>query len=221
MKKDVYMVSGIVALVAAIFAGGTVLYNQKSARPTTGISSQDTLRVRQEFLVNDWSPTLGPSMARVVLVEFLDPECESCRAMHPVIKGLLKEYDGRIRYVLRFMTFHANSGLAVKWLEAAREQDKFWESLDVLFEHQPEWASHRQPRPELIPDFLKSAGVDIARANKAKENPEFDKHIAQDKEDGQRSGVTGTPTYFVNGRILEEIGEMPLKMMIEEELQPH
>ncbi|MBP7843515.1 MAG: thioredoxin domain-containing protein [Proteobacteria bacterium] len=218
MKKDFYLIVGVVALVASLFFGAQLIYKKTTTSVENGAQPQLPLRADLSLLVKDWSPNLGPSMSRIIVVEFLDPECESCSAMHPIVKAVLKDYEGRIRYVLRYMPFHKNSELAAKWLEAAREQGKFWEALNILFEKQAEWAAHHSPRPELIPSILKDIGINVKQAIVALENPEFEKRIRQDKEDGTRAGVTGTPTFFVNGRVLQNLGDAPLRALIEEEL---
>jgi len=217
MKKDLSVIIGTLALAVAVFVAAYMFYQNKQS-PSEAKSSQP-LRAKSELLLREWSPTQGPSMARVVVVEFLDPECESCRAIHPIVKKVLNDYEGKIHYVLRYMPFHHNSVLAAKWLEASREQNKYWEALDALFDKQPEWASHHAPKPELIPSILQSVGVDIKLAEAALNNPEFEKRIQQDKEDGNKLGVRGTPSFFVNGRMLNELGERPLRSLIDEELQ--
>ena len=219
MKKNIYLVLGIFILAVSFFWGASYFYKKNQDVQTTGPESNSQNTVADlSLLIRDWSPTLGPSLARIVIVEFLDPECESCRAMHPILKNVLKDYPGTVRYILRYMPLHQNSTAAAAWLEATREQDKYWESLDVLFEKQPEWADHHSPRPDLVPKFLKSIGVDTKRAALTKNQQEIIGRIQKDKEDGARLGVTATPTFFVNGQRLLELGDTSLRALIEEEM---
>jgi len=215
MKNQKFLIIGVVALSLAVFIFGANYYRKMENESR---ASQNSVLPDNSLLIKDTSPSIGPSIAKVTLVEFLDPECESCRMMHPVIKNILKDYENKIRYVLRYMPFHANSAIAASWLEATRDQNKFWESLDILFLKQPEWGDHHSPKPELIPQFLKEIGVDIESANIARSNPEIQARIEQDKKDGLALGVGGTPTYFVNGHMLLELGEFQLKGLINEEL---
>jgi protein-disulfide isomerase len=215
MKKESYIIGGVLFLAVVLFVGVAKYYNKSEVASNQPAESG---RVSSSLLVKDWSPSHGPVMARVVLVEFLDPECESCRAMHPIVKRVLARYEGRIRYVIRYMPYHHNSKLAASWLEAAGEQGKYWQALDALFEAQPAWGSHHAPRPELIPGILKSIGVDVDLAAKAKDNPEFQTRFDQDEKDGVEAGVTGTPTFFVNGKMVMQLGEAPLVSAIESEL---
>ncbi len=68
---------------------------------------------------------MGDPDAAVTVVEFFDPSCEACRAFHPIVKDLLKEFDGKIRVVLRYAALHQGSDEAVRILETARMQGKF------------------------------------------------------------------------------------------------
>ena len=170
-------------------------------------------------LIKEHNPKLGPDDAKVKLVEFLDPECEACSAMASVTKQLLKEFEGKVQLVVRYMPFHGNSMKAATFLEEAREQGKYWEALSTLFENQPAWASHHDPKPELIAKILADAG--IKGANSFDDNVLLSRHrwkVDLDYADGTKLGVKRTPTFFVNGKKLEEIGYDPIKSAIESEL---
>ena len=107
--------------MALAFTGFTIFYkNQSSDKSASTTSNAATPLIKtDENLVRPDSPAQGPENARVILVEFLDPECEACRAFYPTVKKILKEYEGRIRFVVRYMTFHSNSVLAASATEAA------------------------------------------------------------------------------------------------------
>ena len=79
---------------------------------------------------------------RVVLVEFFDPACETCREFHPYVKELLAAHPGKVRLVLRYAPFHQGSDTMVLILEAAGRRGRFWETLEVMYATQPQWASH-------------------------------------------------------------------------------
>src|SRR5690606_2620613 len=117
------------------------------------------------------------------LVEFLDPECESCRAFHPLVKMLMSEFEGKIQLVIRYAPFHGNSRLVIRILEAARLQGKYWETLEVLFQYQPQWGSHHHPRPDLIWKYLPEAGVDVNRIREDMHNPEIEAMIEKEIKD--------------------------------------
>ncbi len=210
MKKQYLIISGIFGFCILAFFVARHFYKKQMLESVVTIPS--------EMLVRDYSPALGPEVARTVLVEFLDPECEACRAMHPIVKEVLNKFDGQIRYVVRYMPFHGNSALAIKWLEASRKQGKYWEAMDSLFENQPVWGDHHSPRGDLIPSLIQLAGVSMPEAQAVLNDPQVEAWINQDFADGQKLGVRGTPTFFVNGKKLLEIGYAPLVNAIESEV---
>jgi len=202
------------AVLVAAFAIGAVWYRREESRKDAAAAAAN-----QERLVRDYSPTLGPPAAPVTVVEFLDPECEACRAMHPVVKQVLADFDGRVRLVVRYMPFHQNSTMAAGLLEASRAEGKYWDVLETFFLRQPEWASHHAPRPEMLYEYAVLVGLDQARWKAAAANPEWQRRVQQDAEDGKALGVTHTPTLFVNGQKLAQLGYQPLRAAVEAALR--
>lgn len=166
------------------------------------------------------SPSKGPEKAPVYLVEFMDPECESCRTFHPMVKKILAEYPENVRLILRYTPLHQNSKFMIKVLEATRRQHKFWEALDLVFQTQHLWGNHQRPQPELIWKYLPNiSGLNIEQVKKDIKDPSIDKLIQQDIDDGKRLNVRQTPTFFVNGKRLKRLGYEILKRVIEHELK--
>ena len=169
-------------------------------------------------LVRPDSPTLGPADAPVTLVEFLDPECESCGAFHPTVKRILKDYDGKVRLVVRYMPFHPNSVLAATVTEAAGEQGKYWEMQELLFRRQPEWGEihghgghaappvRREPAGVLFERYAAELGLEW-RGCAPRSPGTLRPKVERDKRDGQTLGVSKTPTFFVNGRQLARFSQ--------------
>lgn len=217
MKKEVVRLGVIagVLIVAAVVAAGVYTSSKKEEKAAQVASAP---AIPAELLVRPHSKRKGPPDAKVTVVEFLDPECEACRLMYPVTKHLLQEYAGKIQLVLRYMPFHPNSMYAAAALEAAGEQDRYWEMLEILFEKQPQWGDHHQPRPELIPDFARQIGLDMEAWKKSISKGEHKTLVEKDKADGTSLGVRGTPTFFVNGKMLDQLGYEPLKAAIDAEL---
>jgi protein-disulfide isomerase len=221
MKKDVYRLGVVAAVaIAALFvAAGYYFRAQKVEREQAAAAAQKSGESAEgSAFVRPHSHALGPKDAKVTVVEFLDPECESCRAIYPMVKHLLSQFEGKVRLVVRYMPFHHNSVYAASALEAAAEQGRYWQMLEILFEKQPEWGSHHAPKPELIPEYAKQIGLDMEAFNKAIGNAKHRELVEIDRADGKRLGVTGTPTFFVNGRMLERLGYEPLQALIAEEL---
>ena len=169
-------------------------------------------------LVPRHAMTLGSEDARVTIVEFFDPACETCAAFAAPVDQLMRTHSGRIRLVLRYAPFHEGSEEIVKILEATRKQNKYWETRSLLFSTQSLWASHHDPRPELVWELLPQAGVDVEQVRADILSPELDLIIQQDLADAEALGVRKTPSYFVNGRPLPSFGLRQLRELVESEI---
>lgn len=217
MRREVILVIGVALVaVAALLFGARLYRGAQEERQQT--AAGESLAGDAPPLVRPDSPSKGPRDAKVTIVEFLDPECEACRAMYPIVNRLMAEYDGRVRLVVRYVPLHANSMLAASALEAAGEQGRYWEMLDALFVNQPVWGDHQAPRPELIPEYARQIGLDMAAFQASYEGIKHRAKVERDRADAQQLGVRGTPTFFVNGRPVAQLGYEPLKALIEEEL---
>jgi protein-disulfide isomerase len=138
--------------------------------------------------------------------------------MHPVVKKIISDYSDRVLFVIRYMPYHQGSMFAASALEEARELGKFEEALSVLFEKQPEWGNHQQPRPDLIPQYLIKLGIPAERLDREKLIAKHGEKIRMDQEDGNKVGVQGTPSFFINEKPLKELGGDQLRAAIEQEL---
>lgn len=226
MRKEVKLLGVIAALViiAAIVGANYYRNSIQSERVTTN-SNSNKPKISAEQLVRPDSPTLGAADAKVTIVEFLDPECESCAAFNPTVKKILKEYEGKVRLVVRYMPLHPNSALAATYLEAAGEQGKYWQMQEILFQRQSEWGTRHGPSTAPQPDapaafekYAKELGLDIEKINSAVKENRYAAKLDRDKKDGQAVGVRQTPTLFVNGRRLASLYEANLRSLIDEEL---
>lgn len=214
MEKNKLILLGTSA-VSTLMAIGIIFWAKQDV-PVK--SSPETVKSNLEYLVKDHSPIKGDKNAPITIVEFLDPECEACRSMHPIVQQLLTEYNGKIKVVIRYMLFHGNSRLAAVSLEEARDQGKYDQALDILFEKQPEWADHANPRADLIPTFLQQAGVNVEKFDSSLLVTKHGQKVDMDHSDGTALGVRQTPTFFVDGEKLPSIGYQPLKEAIEDAL---
>jgi Na+/H+ antiporter NhaA len=137
----------------------------------------------------------GPEESPVTIVEYADFECPYCGRAEPILRTLLSDY-GDIRYVWRHLPLtdvHPHAQLASEASEAAAEQGAFWQMHDRLLEHQSELS---------FDDLLTHArtlGLDVDRFAAALENDAGAARIAEDVDGADLSGVTGTPTFFING----------------------
>ena len=170
-------------------------------------------------LVRAHSPVLGPAMARVTLVEFLDPACEACAGFAPLVRQVLLVYPTEVRVVVRYAAFHRGSDEAVRILDAAQRQKKFEPVLDALFDGQAQWASHQGPNIEQAWKLARAAGLDAARARRDARSAATDAVLKQDGEDVIALRVNRTPTIFVNGRPLEDFGGPQLLALVRQEVE--
>jgi protein-disulfide isomerase len=217
MRREAIVVGAIALLAVAALVIGARVYRGAQEQERQAAAAQAPA-VDPELLVRPDSPSKGPRDAEVTVVEFLDPECEACRAMHPIVNRLMSEYEGRVRLVVRYVPLHQNSLLAASALEAAGEQGRYWDMLEVLFANQPVWGDHHAPKPELIPEYARQIGLDMAAFQPSYEGIKHRAKVERDLADAQKLGVRGTPTFYVNGRPLEQLGYQPLKALVEEEL---
>ena len=171
-----------------------------------------------ELFVRDHSQTLGDYNAKVYLIEFMDPACETCAAFSPFVKRMMDANPGKIKLVLRYAPFHDGADYFVKILEAAKKQGKYWETLDVMYKTQPYWASHHNPQPQKIWQFLPKAGLDLEQIRKDMEDIAIVKIIEQDLADAKTLNVRKTPGFFVNGKPLQSFGYQQLWQLVQSEI---
>lgn len=149
------------------------------------------------------TPPVGPADhsagspdAPVTLVEYGDYECPHCGFAYPVVKEIQRELGSLLRFVFRNFPLaeaHPHARLAAQAAEAAAAQGKFWEMHDMIYEHQDAL------EPEDLLAYGKSIGLDVARLAQDLEKGTYAKRVRDDFRSGVRSGVNGTPTFFVNG----------------------
>ena len=138
----------------------------------------------------------GPVDAPVTVIEYGDFECPYCGMAEPVLRELLQDF-GDVRYVWRHLPLndvHPNTQLAAEAAEAAADQGAFWEMHDLLLVHQDAL------RPRDLVGYAEELGLDVGRFTDALREHAGAARIADDVDSADLSGVSGTPTFFINGR---------------------
>jgi len=160
-------------------------------------------------------PSKGNPNAAVTVVEFTDFQCPSCAQSHPVLERLMAEYGDRVRFVVRDfpLTQHADAQKAAEAAEAAREQGKYWEYAALLFKNQNALGV------ENLKQYATALGLDRAKFDAALDSGKYAEAVRRDLADGQKVGVSGTPSFFVNGRRTDERTYEGLKAVIEAALK--
>jgi len=140
--------------------------------------------------------TQGPTRAPVTLVEYGDYECPHCGRAYPIVKAIQEELGERLRFVFRnfpLSEMHPNAENAAEAAEAAADQGKFWEMHDAIFEHQ------RALEPPHLVALAAKLGLDSTQVASDLKSHTHAPRVREDFMSGVRSGVNGTPTFFLNG----------------------
>ncbi len=166
-------------------------------------------------IATDDQPSKGNPNAAVTVVEFTDFQCPSCAQAHPILERLAEEYKDRIRFVVRDFPLqqHADARKAAEAAEAAREQGKYWEYTALLFRNQSAL------KVENLKQYATSLGLDRAKFDAALDGGKFADKVDRDLLDGQKVGVGGTPTIFINGRRADDRTYEGLKALLDEALK--
>jgi protein-disulfide isomerase len=153
---------------------------------------------RIEVVAGD-DPARGPATAPITVVEFSDFQCPYCARVGPALKRVEDTYGDKVRIVYKdfpLLQIHPNAAKAAEAGSCAADQGKFWALHDKLFENQNKLA---------VPDLkqhAKDAGLDTAAFDQCLDSGTKTAEWNEDLKDGERYGVTGTPAFFVNGRLL-------------------
>ena len=209
-----WVVLSTVAAVVVVFIAAVVNFKERSTQEVA-----QALQTHNEALVRAHSPVYGNPGAKVTIVEFFDPSCETCRAFYPIVKGMVNASFGQVRLVVRYAPLHKGSDTAIKILEAARLQGKYWEALEKTMAFQPQWAAHDNAQPVLIWELISDIGLDVAKAKSEANSPVIHELLRQDVADMTALKVDRTPGFFVNGTPLRDFGEAQLKALVDQELK--
>lgn len=160
--------------------------------------------------------SLGNPSAPVTVIEFGDFQCEHCRAAVPVVKEVLSLYGDKVRYVYRHfpLNHHQYARMAAEAAECARAEGKFWEYHDLLFEKASSFSLRH------FVELAASLNLDTGPFERCLITGRYRPILEEDIEEGQRVGISATPTFFVNGRRFSGTPRVAdLQRLIEEELK--
>ncbi len=146
----------------------------------------------------------GEASATVTLVEYGDYQCSHCGFAHPLIQKLIQQFSNELRFVFRnfpLQESHPAAMIAAQAAEAAGLQDKFWEMHDLIYEHQDELDESS------LVNFAETLDLDIEKFVEDIKSQDVLSKIESDFESGIRSGVNGTPTFFINQNRLNSYDE--------------
>lgn len=156
-------------------------------------------------------PSLGKADAPVTIVAFTDYQCPSCAAMHPELERLVKEYGDKVRLVTRDfpLSQHTEAFKAAEAAEAARDQGKYWEYIQILLRNQSALTVDK------LKGYASELALDRTRFDSALDSGKFAESVQRDIEDGMKLGINGTPTIFINGRRVSTKSYDELKTIVD------
>lgn len=212
-NRAILVAGSVVVLLIAVVAA-TVLYEREETA-----SSQSAADTRQAALASNHSPTLGDPGAKVHIVEFLDPACGTCAMFFPMVKQWMTDAPDKLLLSVRHVAFHSGSDYVVRILEASRNQDRYWQTLEALLASQQQWVTNHTVQPDQVLPAIATVGLNVDQLMADMNGVEILQRIEQDKQDAIALKVSATPEYFVNGRPLPSFGQQQLLDLVRDELQ--
>jgi protein-disulfide isomerase len=195
LSRQVVVTSLVVIVIVAVFA--VLVTRQLGSEPEErGTGERAAIATRPDSHRLDTADD-----GAVTLVEFTDFECPSCRAAQPFVEQLRQKYAGRVTFVIRYfpLDIHPHAREAAYAVEAAARQGRFEEMHDRMFETQTEWSGSSQPPAALFRTFAEELGLDLKTYDADVAADEVAARVQADVDDGLTLGVSGTPTFLLNG----------------------
>lgn len=201
--------------------GGFCIYNALEREKFTELQRE----IEGEIVLPDADddPAIGLESARVTMIEFGCYSCPHTREAQQIVSQVVDQYKNKIRYVFRDFPIEQAHGDAFVHSEAANcalEQGRFWEMHDLIFTEQEVCGTEETDPGDHIDDAAERIGLNMKEFNRCMDEHRYREEIEKDFDDGLKAGVSGTPTFFINGRRI--IGPKPVKAfqkIIDEELE--
>lgn len=196
---------------------GAIVFGMYGAATQSGKTNGDGGVLVSPVVVED--RTKGSANAKVELVEYSDFECPACKYFYGMVKQLEEEKGDAVRMTYRHFPLeqHKYARVAAQAAEAAGLQGKFWEMHDMLFEKQEEWSKSADIQQSLI-GYATATGLDADRFVADIQKEEVADKIERDRALGMEQKIQGTPTFFLNGTLVQFRSYEDLKQLVEAEL---
>lgn len=223
---SLYLIPGAIVLAGFLIAGAVFYTNLKPSPGQFGVASAPTLGAGAPNApavvgnLADDDPVLGDPGAPVTLVEFGDFQCPFCaRFFQTTEQEIIEKYvkTGKARFVYRdfpISAIHSEAQKSAEASECADEQGKFWPYHNILYQRQSELSLQNYKK------WAVEIGLDAKQFNECLDSGKYAQEVEKDLQDGQAAGINGTPTTFINGRVIQ--GAVPFSQfaaIIEEELK--
>lgn len=233
--KKTWLVTALVGLLAFAIGGGLgfflfgqAYYAGQESVQVAEVQAPQQVQAPQptqpppriEGVSADDDPAIGPDDAPVVIVEFSDFQCPYCaRFRQQTLDALLEQYDQQVRFVYRdfpLSSIHPEAQKAAEASQCANDQGQYWEMHDAMFLNQAVTGLSNSSLITMAQDL----DLDVADFTECLESGKYADEVAADYQDGLEYGVSGTPTFFINGVRL--VGAQPLPaftQVIDQELE--
>jgi protein-disulfide isomerase len=206
VKVSLVLVAVFVVVAAIVF----VVRDEPSSARVAEQAEADPGSV----LIRENSHRLGTAPEeKATFVEFLDFECEACRAAYPTVEELREKYADQVTFVLRYFPIpsHFNAYRAARAVEAAAQQGRLEAMYQRMYQTQAQWGEQQVPMDELFRGFAAEMGLDMATYDAAYSDPATLARIDADVADGRALGVQGTPTFFIDGTLVQATSPQDLE----------
>jgi len=204
--------SKVMELARAVGAGGQNP-NPNAAKPA-GSTAEDILKDKKDVSITAGAFTLGNKNAPIKMVAFTELMCPFCGRLDPVLHDLQKEYGAdKIELVFQTKLIHGERAAYYhRAAYAAGKQNKFWEFAEDLFGSQQEWSQVPQEEAfdKVITPRAKKLGLNLAKLKKDMDSDDAKKWVETENANGEKMGVQGTPTVFINGHMVRGAREKDL-----------
>ncbi|MFA5131977.1 MAG: thioredoxin domain-containing protein [Candidatus Paceibacterota bacterium] len=167
--------------------------------------SKGQVQAVKEVVISETDHVRGAQDGKVTLVEFGDFQCPACSAYEKLVQTMLIQNPATLKVVFRhfpLMQIHQNALLSAKASEAAGIQGKFWEMHDILYAKQTEWSTGLNAR-DFIMTYATTLGLDIKKFSDDMNSKAVEEKIFAEYQEGIKLGIQGTPTFFINGKMIE------------------
>lgn len=182
---------GVIAVIVLIFVG---IYAFSGNKSSTKNSKSTTVAATNH--------TIGTSKLGITLLEYGDFQCPYCGQYYPILKQVQQKYNDQVVFQFRHFpltSLHQNAFASSRAAEAAGKQNKFWEMYDALYQTQKQWESSSDPQ-SVFEGFAKQIGLDVAKFKVDYASTAVNDAINADMAAGNKLGITGTPTFYINGK---------------------
>lgn len=195
------------AVVATIvFAIGAALAVNQAQGGSEPAAADVASAIADGAVVREDSRVLGEEgSSGVTFVEFLDFECEACGAAYPIVEDLREKYAGEVTFVIRYFPLpgHVNSSAAARAVESAARQGELEAMYSRMYETQKEWGESQESKEDLFRTYAEELGLDMDQYDADVTSEEVGARVARDMADGESLGVSGTPTFYVDGELFQ------------------